>query len=216
MAERVTASLQTAADPKRLRILDGAMKVFLAYGYSRVTMDDIARAADVSRPALYLLFRNKAGIYRAIGAMLLENSAEQARLALAGAGPFAERMLAAIDRSLIALMKQIMDSPHGAEILDMKNSLAGDLHAVWREQLRSHFTAAIAAEASRNEIDLAASGLSAQALAELLLDGLEGMKARISGSEKQSEAARQLVTVIALALRPQDSASTGPVHRARS
>ena len=48
------------------------MKVFLAYGYSRVTMDDIARAAEVSRPALYLLFRNKADIYRAIGAMLLD------------------------------------------------------------------------------------------------------------------------------------------------
>ena len=48
------------------------MKVFLAYGYSRVTMDDIARAAEMSRPALYLLFRNKAEIYRAIGAMLLE------------------------------------------------------------------------------------------------------------------------------------------------
>ena len=41
-----------AADPKRARILDGAMKVFLAYGFSRTTMDDIARAADISRPAL--------------------------------------------------------------------------------------------------------------------------------------------------------------------
>ena len=195
------AALQTAPDPKRLRILDGAMKVFLAYGYSRVTMDDIARAAEVSRPALYLLFRNKADIYRAIGAMLLENSAEQARLALAGDGPFTERMMAAIEGSLIAMMKQIMDSPHGGEILDMKNSLAGDLHAVWREQLRSHFTAAIAAEARSSKTDLGASGLSAAALAELLLDGLEGMKARISASDKQREAARQLVTVIALALR---------------
>ena len=103
------AALQTAPDPKRLRILDGAMKVFLAYGYSRVTMDDIARAAEVSRPALYLLFKNKADIYRAIGAMLLENSAEQARTALAGDGPFAERMMAAIEGSLISMMKQIMD-----------------------------------------------------------------------------------------------------------
>jgi AcrR family transcriptional regulator len=197
----VIASLHTTPDPKRLRILDGAMKVFLAYGYSRATMDDIARAAEVSRPALYLLFKNKADIYRAIGATLLENSAEQARSALAGNGPFIERMMAAIEDSLIAMMKQIMDSPHGGEILDMKSSLAGDLHAIWREQLRGHFAAAIAGEAIARKTDLAASGLSAQVLAELLLDGLEGMKARISHPDRQREAARQLVTVIALAMQ---------------
>ncbi len=55
------------------------MKVFLAYGYQRVTMDDIARAAEVSRPALYLLFRNKADIYRAIGERMFELSAQQMR-----------------------------------------------------------------------------------------------------------------------------------------
>ena len=73
----MTTAPQTAPDPKRARILDGAMKVFLAYGYSRVTMDDIARAAEMSRPALYLLFKNKAEIYRAIGAMLLDASADR-------------------------------------------------------------------------------------------------------------------------------------------
>ena len=46
------------------------MKVVLAYGYSRTTMDDIARAAEMSRPALYLLFRNKAEIYRAMQDLL--------------------------------------------------------------------------------------------------------------------------------------------------
>ena len=39
--------------------------------------------------------------------MLLENSAEQARAALAGDGPFTERMMAAIECSLIAMMEQI-------------------------------------------------------------------------------------------------------------
>jgi AcrR family transcriptional regulator len=192
---------QTAADPKRARILDGAMKVFLAYGYSRVTMDDIARAAEVSRPALYVLFKNKAEIYRAIGTMLLGASAEAGRAALATEGPFAERMMAAIECSLIAMMKTIRDSPHGAEILDMKNSLASDLAAVWRNALRESFGAAIAAEASRNNVDLSARGLTAVALADLLLDGLEGMKSRVATAEAQREGARQLVAVIGLALQ---------------
>src|SRR5690349_14142592 len=116
-------ALKTETDPKRTRILEGAMKVFLTYGYARVTMEDIARAAEISRPALYLLFKNKAEIYRAIGAALLDNSAASAETALAKDGPFVERMLDAIDCSLISMMKTIMDSPHGAEILDRKNTL---------------------------------------------------------------------------------------------
>src|SRR5262245_14515027 len=127
--------LKTDTDPKRARILEGAMKVFLTYGYSRVTMEDIARAADVSRPALYLLFKNKAEIYRAIGAALLESSAANAEAALAESGDFVERMTEAIDRSLIAMMKTIMDSPHGAEIVDHKNTLASELLAEWRERM---------------------------------------------------------------------------------
>ena len=197
----MTAAPQIAPDPKRARILDGAMKVFLAYGYSRVTMDDIARAAEVSRPALYLLFKNKAEIYRALGTMLLDASAAAGRAALAVDGPFAERMMAAIECSLIAMMENIRNSPHGAEILDMKNSLAGDLAAVWRDSLRQSFGSAIAAEASRNRIELAARGLSAEALADLLLDGLEGMKSRVSSADEQREGARRLVAVIALALQ---------------
>jgi AcrR family transcriptional regulator len=197
----MNAVTKPAPDPKRARILDGAMKVFLAYGYSRVTMDDIARAAEVSRPALYLLFKNKAEIYRAIGAALLENSAEGARAALAKPGPFGERMMAAIECSLISMMKTIMESPHGAEILDRKNSLAADLAADWRGELIGTFRQAIAAEAERNKVDLAARGLTAEALADLLFDGLEGMKSRVTTAEAQREGAQRLVNVIALALQ---------------
>jgi len=188
-------------DPKRARILAGAMKVFLAYGYQRVTMDDIARAAEISRPALYLLFRNKAEIYRAIATMLLDASIVAAREALATNNSFADGIMSAVDCSLIALMATISESQHGAELLDMKNSLAGDLPAIWRDKLTGAFAEAIAAEAGRNKVDLAARGLTAQSLAELLLDGLEGMKSRITDAVGQREAARRLVTVAELALK---------------
>ena len=131
------------ADPKRVRILDGAMKVFLAYGFSRTTMDDIARAADMSRPALYLLFKNKTDIFRAIAMMVLSRSVEAAKMALAGDGAFAERMMRAIDEAFISMMSAVVASPHGAELLDMKSSL-GDLVGCWRGGLVEHIAAAIA------------------------------------------------------------------------
>ncbi|PZV38429.1 helix-turn-helix domain-containing protein [Mesorhizobium kowhaii] len=187
-------------DPKRVRILDGAMKVFLAYGFSRTTMDDIARAADMSRPALYLLFKNKTDIFRAIAMMVLSRSVEAAKMALAGDGAFTERMMRAIDEAFISMMSAVVASPHGAELVDMKSSL-GDLVGCWRGGLVEHIAAAIESEAARNGVDLAAKGLSTQLLADMLLDGLEGMKARISDPDRQRQAAAALIRVIDLTLK---------------
>ncbi|MBB6412579.1 TetR/AcrR family transcriptional regulator [Mesorhizobium sangaii] len=188
------------ADPKRVRILDGAMRVFLAYGFSRTTMDDIARAADMSRPALYLLFKNKTDIFRAIAMMVLSRSVDAAKMSLAGDGAFSERMTRAIDEAFISMMSAVVASPHGAELLDMKSSL-GDLVGCWRGGLVEHIAAAIDGEAARNGVDLAAKGLSAQSLADMLLDGLEGMKARISDAGGQRQAAAALIRVIDLTLK---------------
>jgi AcrR family transcriptional regulator len=174
--------------------------VFLAYGFSRTTMDDIARAADMSRPALYLLFKNKTDIFRAIAMMILSRSVEAAKVALAGDRAFAERMTQAIDEALISMMRTVIASPHGAELLDMKSSLA-DLVGCWRDGLGAHIGTAIENEARRNGTDLAAKGLSARLLADMLLDGLEGMKARISDPDEQRTAVAALVKVIDLALQ---------------
>jgi AcrR family transcriptional regulator len=198
----VTLQPDTQADQKRARIIEGAMKVFLAYGFARTTMDDIARAADVSRPALYLVFKNKTDIYRAIAAMMLEASAETARSALAAGGPFTRRMMDAIQGAMISLIQQFQQSPHGDEILDMKNNLAADLIADWRNRLARHIADVIEEEATRNGTDLAARGLTSQALAQFLLDGLEGMKMRTTDPTEQTRAACSLVKVIELALRP--------------
>ncbi|BCH14269.1 MULTISPECIES: TetR/AcrR family transcriptional regulator [unclassified Mesorhizobium] len=188
-----------AADPKRARILEGAMKVFLAYGFSRTTMDDIARAADMSRPALYLVFKNKTDIYRATAMMVLSRSVEQAKAELAGDGAFADRMTRAIDAALISMMSTIAASPHGAELLDLKSSLA-DLVGLWRAGLVQHVAAAIEDQARQNGADLAAKGLSAKLLADMLLDGLEGMKLRISDPHEQRRAAAAMIKVIDLTL----------------
>jgi AcrR family transcriptional regulator len=51
---------------KRDRVLAAAIGVFLRYGYKRVTMNDIAEAAGISRPALYLVFDSKEEIFRGV------------------------------------------------------------------------------------------------------------------------------------------------------
>lgn len=189
------------ADPRRTRILDGALKMFLAYGFSRTTMDDIARAAELSRPALYLVFRNKTDIYRAIGSCLLTQCLDRVGAALAGEGSLAERLDGMLDNALFGMMREVLESPHGAELLDMKNSLAGDIIAEWRGQMEAVLERVFAQEAERNGADLAARGFSARIVAETMLDALDGMALRISDPISHREAARSLVRVLVAALR---------------
>ena len=51
---------------KRDKVLAAARGIFLRYGFKRVTMNDIAEAASISRPALYLVFESKEEIFKSV------------------------------------------------------------------------------------------------------------------------------------------------------
>ena len=187
-------------DPKRARVLEGAMEVFLAYGFSRTTMDDIARAVDISRPALYLLFRNKADIFRAVEQDLLAKSRANACAALRGEGSFQKRLLTALDQALFQLLRKVHESPHGEELVDFNNQIAADLVTEWRSFMVERFARSIGEEASRRGVSLEDRGHSAQSLAEMLFDMLAGMKARGKRGFQAEPQCRQFIKLIELAL----------------
>ena len=51
--------------PRQLIVASAAAPVFLAKGYARTTMGDIAKAASLSREGLYLIFPNKEEVFTA-------------------------------------------------------------------------------------------------------------------------------------------------------
>lgn len=59
---------RTAEDAAQTRqdILDAALKVFSAKGFSSTRLQDVAAAADVTRGAVYHHFGNKAGLFNAL------------------------------------------------------------------------------------------------------------------------------------------------------
>lgn len=174
--------------------------MFLAYGFARTTMDDIARAVEISRPALYLIFRNKADIFRAVGRCFLNQSLEAARQALSTNAPLDSRLMKALDCALFKIFRVIEDSPHGAEILDMENHVAADILADWRRQLVEIFALAIEEEAAKRGVCLENQMLSAQVLAEMLFDLLGGLKVRRLRSSHVEKQIRHYITLIELAL----------------
>jgi AcrR family transcriptional regulator len=71
MNEHATLDRPTTAggdddNAKRRQIIDGARAVFLAQGFDAASMNDIARAAGVSKGTLYVYFSDKEHLFEAI------------------------------------------------------------------------------------------------------------------------------------------------------
>jgi AcrR family transcriptional regulator len=64
--ERAAAAGGEDESAKRRQIIDGASEVFLAQGFDAASMNDIARAAGVSKGTLYVYFGNKEELFEAI------------------------------------------------------------------------------------------------------------------------------------------------------
>jgi AcrR family transcriptional regulator len=84
---------------RRSAVLDSALTTFSRFGYRKTSMDEIAKAARISRPGLYFLFSSKEELFRAAVHRGLEEDLAGVRLILGEAErPFKERLLAAFDQ----------------------------------------------------------------------------------------------------------------------
>jgi len=65
-AQEMHAPPTSVDGAKRRQIIEGARSVFLARGFDAASMNDIARAAGVSKGTLYVYFENKEQLFAAI------------------------------------------------------------------------------------------------------------------------------------------------------
>lgn len=89
----------TGAPPdRRSAVLESALLTFGRFGYRKTSMEEVARAAHISRPGLYFLFRSKETLFRAAVTQALERDLATVERVLADAGrPLRDRLLEAFD-----------------------------------------------------------------------------------------------------------------------
>ena len=74
--ERIPVGAADEESVKRRQIVQGARAVFLAQGFDAASMNDIARAAGVSKGTLYVYFKDKEQLFEAIVDQECEAQAE--------------------------------------------------------------------------------------------------------------------------------------------
>lgn len=84
---------------RRSQVLDSAMATFARFGYRKTSMEEVARAAHISRPGLYFLFSSKESLFRAAATRTLEQDLDAIERALADTDrPLPDRLVDAFDR----------------------------------------------------------------------------------------------------------------------
>jgi AcrR family transcriptional regulator len=160
-------------DDKKSRILAAARTVFLSYGFKRVNMNDIAEAAGVSRPALYVLFKNKEEIFIAAYLRWVDETIAQVEAAMAQTSAPKSKIARAFEIWSVGPFELTMASPAAQELLDCNFLFA----QAARKQGDTTFEATITpVVAHLNETLPAASGVAPGRIAHVLVSAMRGFK----------------------------------------
>lgn len=187
-------------DPKLMAILSAAANAFGLYGFRRTSMEDIAKGANMSRAALYLHFKNKEDIFRSLVAGYYAQAAHDLKDALAAEGSVADRLKAGFTALSGESFEQILNSPHGAELLDAKATASGDAVDAGVAGIVAVLATWLEDEQAAGRVDHTAIAGSASELATTMVRAYYGLK---EGPPKYEDFVRerdQLTTVYGKAL----------------
>jgi AcrR family transcriptional regulator len=131
------------ADPRHEALLDAAVGVFARYGFRKTSMDEVARAAGVSRQGLYLLFADKEELFRRALTHKLSSHLRAAIGALASVqAPLEARLISACDEWAGRYVG--ISGSDAADLMCASTSLAGGTLARYELEFERALAEAIA------------------------------------------------------------------------
>lgn len=162
-----------APDPRRRRLLEAALATFTRYGFRKASMEEVARAAGVSRQGLYLHFPTKEELFRAT----IQHAVETG---LAAASARAHDADLSIEDKLCGMFGEWtgryvgMVGDHVADLHEATTLFGGELLAQYEARFLDVVVKVI--RSSRLPAVYRSSGLSARELAESLQATARGLK----------------------------------------
>ena len=192
------AEKRAAGDARDRRLLDAALAKFARFGFRKTSMEEVARAARLSRQGLYLHFATKEELFREVVRHFLDTGLDGARRRLGDPTATVEqRLLGAFDEWVGRYVGML-----GADVTDLQeasDALVGELVSEREERFLSHVTKAI--RASKLPGAYKPAGLTARQLAENLNATARGLKRGCPSREAFQQRFSVAVRALCLPLR---------------
>ena len=181
---------------RRDELVGAAAKVFTRYGFRKTSMDDVARAAQLSRQGVYFYFSTKEELFRAVVGYLAEVTLEAARTALAREDLGLDvRLLGAFEAMSTRALGEC-DPANVQELFASAAELAREVVQALDDQIVSALAAALARQGKPR------SGIAPRALAEHLYAASYGLKHRGLAGEEYLARMKIAVRIVAFAAEP--------------
>jgi AcrR family transcriptional regulator len=162
-------------------VLDAAVSVYARYGFRKTSMEEVARAAGVSRQGLYLQFANKEELFRKAVEYVLNSQLKAAVAALSRRDDSLElRLIAACDAWSGRFIGSI--GSDAADLMCASTSLAGATLTHYQTQFELAVTRAIA-DSPLSEY-CSTAGLCPAELARVLHATARGLKQSSASREE--------------------------------
>ncbi len=182
---------QGMTSKKEEHVLHSAREVFLRYGFTRTTMADVAKAAGISRPALYLLFPGKEHIYSAVIHKMNEEALRDICNGIQASDTLEHKLGIALERWVARSWDLERANPDAGGFFDHTLSAVQEIYAEFQTYLAGLMADAV--QASPLEV-------SPEELARTLLYSLWGPKAIAKDGEELRRMIAVQVSVVVAAL----------------
>ncbi|SDK21082.1 DNA-binding transcriptional regulator, AcrR family [Nonomuraea maritima] len=168
----------TVADAdRRTMVLDSAMVTFARFGYRKTSMEEVARAARISRPGLYFLFSSKEALFRAAVGQALHRDLTVVEHVLADTGrPLLERLVEAFDQWAGRYIGPLTSDV--AMVIEDNPDLVGEIIDTLRRRFEELVTDAIAIRSGRE---------AALPVAQTMISASIGIKHQVASREDYRE-----------------------------
>jgi AcrR family transcriptional regulator len=182
-----------ASAEKRQPILSAALEVFFKYGYKRVTMNEIAEAAGISRPGLYLHFSSKEEVFRAALRQFADGLIEEISNGLHSRKMIEEKLRYAFEVWTVRRFDLTLNSPEAKEISDCSYEFARGTIDQSYQRLESVLASILKGHVQSRGNQKA---LSAEKTAHILTSAVRGFKLVAKSATELRKLIQDLIGII--------------------
>jgi TetR/AcrR family transcriptional regulator, regulator of autoinduction and epiphytic fitness len=181
----------------RARLLDAAVATFIRFGFRKTSMEEVARAAGISRQGLYLHYATKEELFRAAIRHALATGIAAVNDHLERATSLEDKLAGAFDLSLGRFVG--MQGDDVTDLHEATRQLVGPLIEDYEQELIASLSKL--ARSSGLAGAYKAAGLTARQLVETLYATAKGLKHGTATREEFCERMRVAIKAMCLPLR---------------